>query len=116
MFDARQTALVVRRRNFVTTLLPTSPQHLEEAHRRDQLDRHSECGYVGYEPSKLMPTDMKILSVAVPKDLEEALQVLHERHGTPVSEAIRRALRTYLERQKVLKPEKGHSTRGRIAR
>jgi metal-responsive CopG/Arc/MetJ family transcriptional regulator len=62
-----------------------------------------------------MPTDMKILSVAVPNDLEQALRVLHARHGTPVSEAIRRALRAYLERQKVLKPEKRHA-RGRSPR
>jgi metal-responsive CopG/Arc/MetJ family transcriptional regulator len=61
-----------------------------------------------------MPTEMKILSCAVPSDLAEALGTLQARHGTTVSETVRRALRAYLEKQKVLKPQK-QGTRRRVA-
>ncbi len=53
-----------------------------------------------------MPTAQKIITCAIPPELETALAVLQQRHGTPVSEAIRRGLRLYLEREGVLRPSK----------
>jgi len=48
----------------------------------------------------------KILSCPVDQEIVDALNALRERHGTPVSEAIRRALRAYLEAEGVLKAAK----------
>jgi Arc/MetJ-type ribon-helix-helix transcriptional regulator len=53
-----------------------------------------------------MPTDMRITSFALPDDLLDGLRRLRALHGTPASEVIRRALRAYLEQQKVLHPAK----------
>jgi Arc/MetJ-type ribon-helix-helix transcriptional regulator len=54
-----------------------------------------------------MPTEMRIVSCAIPDDLDAGLRLLNDRYGTPASEAIRRALRRFLEDEGVIKRTPG---------
>jgi hypothetical protein len=57
----------------------------------------------------MSPRD-RILTVRVDSDLSEAMAVVNERHGTPVSEQVRRALRMWLQAQGVLGTSKPATT------
>jgi Arc/MetJ-type ribon-helix-helix transcriptional regulator len=46
------------------------------------------------------------ITVRIEDDLAQGMAVLRERHGTPLSEQIRRALRMWLASQGVIKAER----------
>lgn len=48
----------------------------------------------------------RVLSVRIDEETDAAMQELTERYGTPISEQVRRALKTWLEAQGVLKAER----------
>ena len=47
-----------------------------------------------------------MLTVRIDDDLSDAMEALREKHGTPISEQVRRALRVWLESQGVMKAER----------
>lgn len=51
----------------------------------------------------MTPQKDRVLTVRVDTDLSDAMEVLREKHGTPISEQVRRALRSWLEEQGVIK-------------
>jgi hypothetical protein len=51
-------------------------------------------------------TKPRTMTVRIDADLAEAMDALHTRQGTPLSEQIRRALRPWLEAQGVLRSRK----------
>lgn len=48
----------------------------------------------------------RMISVRIDAETATAMQELNERHGTPWSEQVRRALRVWLEEQGVLKADR----------
>ena len=51
----------------------------------------------------MTPQKDRVLTVRIDNDLSDAMEALRERHGTPISEQVRRALRSWLENQGVIK-------------
>jgi len=52
------------------------------------------------------PPKERVLTVRIDDDLSDAMEALREKHGTPISEQVRRALRVWLESQGVMKAER----------
>jgi Arc/MetJ-type ribon-helix-helix transcriptional regulator len=48
----------------------------------------------------------RVLTVRIDDGLSDAMEALREKHGTPISEQVRRALRVWLESQGVMKAER----------
>jgi Arc/MetJ-type ribon-helix-helix transcriptional regulator len=48
----------------------------------------------------------RVLTVRIDSPLSDAMEVLRQKHGTPISEQVRRALRMWLESQGVMKAER----------
>ena len=63
----------------------------------------------------MTPPKDRVLTVRIDNDLSDAMEALREKHGTPISEQVRRALRSWLENQGVIKKaeRKRASTRSR---
>ena len=54
----------------------------------------------------MTPPKERVLTVRIDDDLSDAMEALREKHGTPISEQVRRALRVWLESQGVMKAER----------
>jgi antitoxin component of RelBE/YafQ-DinJ toxin-antitoxin module len=50
-----------------------------------------------------MTAKERTLTVRVDEEMSEAIEAVREKHGTPVSEQVRRALRAWLVAQGVIK-------------
>lgn len=54
----------------------------------------------------MTPPKERVLTVRIDDDLSDAMEALREKHGTPISEQVRRALGVWLESQGVMKAER----------
>jgi Ribbon-helix-helix protein, copG family len=54
----------------------------------------------------MTPPKERVLTVRIDDDLSDAMEVLRQKHGTPISEQVRRALRMWLVDQGVMKAER----------
>jgi len=53
-----------------------------------------------------MTTKDRVITVRIDADLSEGMAAMQERHGTPLSEQVRRAVRAWLESAGVMKAER----------
>jgi hypothetical protein len=49
----------------------------------------------------MSPRD-RVLTVRIEPEISDAMEIIRERHGTPISEQVRRGLRMWLEAQGVM--------------
>lgn len=59
-----------------------------------------------YSHHVMTPPKERVLTVRIDDDLSDAMEALRVKHGTPISEQVRRALRLWLESQGVMKAER----------